>query len=109
MATVCGSSLALFDAGEWGVRMTVGKRVWEGEGGEGGGEGGRGGGGGGGGVEREWRGGMTSFDTTITGVPMSKSVAGVACGLVMDTHSQSSEPDRYQILSDLALSTRNIR
>ena len=34
---------------------------------------------------------------------MRKPVAGVACGLVLETGFQSSEWHRYQILNDLAV------
>ena len=62
MATVCGGSLALFDAGELG-----GKERW-------------------------------CHAVFAAGVQISKPVAGVACGLILDNDS-----GRYQILSDLSV------
>lgn len=37
----------------------------------------------------------------IPGVPMPSPVAGVACGLVTRTTPDSSDIDRYQILTDI--------
>ena len=73
MATVCGSSLALFDAGiHWSflnVLSLVICLIW-----------------------------------SLSGVPMSKHAAGVACGLILDSKSGSDDIHRYQILSDINVS-----
>ena len=34
---------------------------------------------------------------------MSKSAAGVACGLILDSKSGSSDNPRYQLLSDISV------
>ena len=40
---------------------------------------------------------------SFIGVPMLKSVAGVACGLILDSESGSNDTTRYQILSDITV------
>lgn len=49
---------------------------------------------------------MTCFyniDITLKGISMSKSVAGVACGLMLEFEHESQDIKRYQIISDLSV------
>ena len=41
------------------------------------------------------------FSSIVPGVPMQCAAAGVACGLVVRTHSDSDEIQEYKILTDL--------
>ena len=40
----------------------------------------------------------------LVGVSMSKSAAGVACGLILETQPGSESIQRHQILTDLSVS-----
>ena len=44
----------------------------------------------------------------ISGVPMSRAAAGVACGLFVRTKPDSDEIEEYQILTDILVTTSNI-
>ena len=84
MATVCGTSLALYDAGTCIIMYTL--------------------------YNCYMRSNTLAFQNVCiyvmvcTGVPLSRPVAGVACGLVTRQDPDTGEIQDYKILTDIAVS-----